>query len=394
MEAASSGELDVLASEAPLELRTAARLERWGAGRVFSVEIDREELDALRRHPSVRAVSVDEGGQGGLLESLPVIGANVVRDQGIDGRGITIAVLDTGIDTHHPDFAGRIVAERCFCDNLDGTGCCPGGATERAGAGSAEDDQGHGTHVAGIAAGGGANAPRGVAPMAKLVAVKVMDAQNRFRSFTQIFRALEWIANERLDVDVINMSLGSFAVFAPDQCRSAAVSVGLEPVVRRLRDRGVLITASTGNDGNTTGTWLPSCMDDVLGVGATYDTPGNHCGTVSNTPDDVACFTNSSGSMDLVAPGVSIFASQRGGGAITLTGTSMAAPHVAGTIALMKQAGGRSLSADFIRSVLAQTGKPVTDTRNSLTFPRIDAQAAVAATPAPPPGSRRRVVRP
>jgi subtilisin family serine protease len=383
-----------LTNEALLELRTARHLERWGAGGVFAVEVERDELDALRRDPRVRAVSVDEGGGGGLLESIPVIGANAVRAQGIDGRGVTIAVLDTGIDTGHPDFAGRIVAQRCFCDNLDGTGCCPGGAIASGGNGSAEDDHGHGTHVAGIAAGGGVSAPAGVAPAAKIVAVKVMDAANRFRSFTQIYRALEWIADARLDVNVINMSLGSDALFLPDKCGDTAMEIGLQPVIARLRDRGVLITVSTGNQGWTTRTALPACMDEVLGVGATFDAPGVHCGTSSPTADDVACFTNSSVSMDLLAPGDSIFASRRGGGGTLMSGTSMAAPHVAGTIALLKQAGGLSLSADLIRDLLTHTGTPVTDARNQLTFPRIDARAAVAATPPLPPGVRRRAVRP
>ncbi len=374
-------------------LRAATRVERWGDAPVFAAEIEREELSALRLDPRVRAVTIDEGGHGGLLESLPIIGANALRQQGIDGRGVTIAVLDSGIDRDHPDFAGRIVAERCFCDNLNGTGCCPSADVERAGPGAAEDDHGHGTHVTGIAAGGGAVAPAGVAPLANIVAVKVLDSENRFRSFTQIYRALEWIADQRLDVDVINMSLGSDALFFPGDCESAAIAIGLQPVIARLRSRGVLIAASTGNNGDFSSTWLPACMDEVLGVGATYDAPGNHCGTSSSTADDVTCFTNSSTSMDLLAPGDAISASARGGGSTTFSGTSMSAPHVAGTIALIKQMGGRSLAADFIQELLARTGTPVTDTRNQLTFPRIDALAAVAATPAPPRPSRRRAVR-
>lgn len=386
--------LVTLSSEAPLELRTARHMERWGAGGVFAVEIEREELDALRRDPRVRAVSLDEGGGGGLLESVPVIGANAVRSQGIDGRGVTIAVLDTGIDTRHPDFAGRIVAEHCFCDNLDGTGCCPGGTVERSGPGAAEDDHGHGTHVTGIAAGGGTSAPAGVAPAAMIVAVKVMDAANRFRSFTQIYHALEWIADQRLDVNVINMSLGSDRLYPPDECNASAMSIGLQPVMARLRARGVLITVSTGNQGSQADIPLPACMEEVLGVGATFDAPGVHCGTSSPSADDVACYTNSGVSMDLLAPGDLIFASRRGGGGTLMSGTSMAAPHVAGTIALLKQAGGLSLSADLIRDLLTHTGVPVTDPRNQLTFPRIDARAAVAATPPRPPGVRRRAVRP
>jgi len=365
------------------------RGKRWGRSPVFSVEIDRSELDALRNDPRVRAVTVDEGGRGGLRESIPIVGADVLHKQGIDGRGRTIAVLDTGIDTDHPDFAGRIIAEECFCDNIDGTGCCPGGAVRRSGPGAAEDDNGHGTHVAAIAAGGGTVAPPGVAPAAKIVAVKVMDAENRFRSFAQIYDALEWIADHRPDVDVINMSLGSFARYAPNQCAGVAISYGLQPVIARLRARGVLIAACSGNDGDTGAMWLPACMDEVVAVGATFDVPGPH-----GPSDSITSFTNSSASLDILAPGANITASRRGGGAVAYSGTSMATPHVAGTILLLRQVTGRIPTADFLQELLKRTGKPVTDTRNGLMFPRLDAQAALNEIPRNTPPSRRRAVRP
>ena len=374
-------------------LRTATDVEVWGEGPAFAAEIDRAELESLRRDPRVRAISIDEGGVGALMESVPLVGGDLVHAQGIDGRGATIAILDTGLDAAHRDFAGRIAAEQCFCDNLDGTGCCPGGDIERSGPGAAADDHDHGTHVAGIAAGAGAVAPMGVAPRANIVAVKVMDAQNRFRSFTQVYRALEWIADHRLDVDVINMSLGSSALFDPSQCDAAAIALGLQPLIARLRARGVLIAASTGNDGSPQGMSLPACMQEVLAVGATFDSAGNHCGVTSGNPDEVACFTNSNPAMDLLAPGSAIYASRRGGGGVTLSGTSMAAPHVAGTILLMKQVGGGSLAADTIENVLEQTGTPVTDARNQLTFPRLNTAAAVSATPRAIPPPRRRSVR-
>lgn len=358
------------------EAMSMPRMERWGDGSVFAADIDDSELAQLRSDPRIRAIDIDTGGSGGLEESLPLIGADVLHAQGIDGRGTVVAVLDSGIDTDHPDFAGRLWAEQCYCDNSDGSGCCPGGGHERSGPGAAEDDFGHGTHVSGIAAGAG-----GVAPGAFIVAVKVLDSKNRFSSFTQIFRALEYIADQRPEVDVINMSLGSDALFTQVECDHSAIGIGMAPVIHRLRERGVLIAAATGNTGSTNRTWIPACMQDVLGVGATYDAPGSHCNGVSTTADDVACFTNSSSSMDILAPGVSIRSSRIDGGLTTMSGTSMATPHVAGTILLMKQTGGRTLAADFIQETLESTGVPVEDTRNHLTFPRLNALAAVNATP-------------
>ncbi|MGZ5445855.1 MAG: S8 family peptidase [Thermoanaerobaculia bacterium] len=356
-------------------LERASDVEPWGDSAAFAAEIDRDDLDALRADPRVRAVAIDTGGSGGLAQSLPLIGADAVHMEGIDGRGTTVAVLDSGIDTDHPAFAGRIAGEACFCDNLDGTGCCPSADIVRTGPGSAEDDQGHGTHVSGIVL--------GVAPATNIVAVKVLDSANRFRGFTQIYRALEWIADHRPDVDAINMSLGSDALLTDDECGSYAIAWGMQPVIERLRARGVLIAASSGNNGVTDRMWLPACMAEVLGVGATYD-----------TRDDVATFTNSSPSLDLLAPGVSITSTARGGGTATFDGTSMAAPHVAGLIALVKQKAGRAFPSDSIHTILRDSGKPVLDTRNAITAPRIDALATIAATPRPPVTMpRRRSVR-
>lgn len=377
-------------------LSTATDVVPWGRGRAFAAEIERDELEALRLDPRVLAVSIDDGGKGALLESLPLVGVDAVRAQGFDGRGITVAVLDTGIDIANPDFAGRILAQQCFCDNNDGSGCCPNGESTQSGYASAADDNGHGTHVAGIIAGGGASAPAGVAPAANIVAVKVMDRDNSFRGFTQIYQALEWIALNRPDVRVINMSLGSHALFSTRECRTAAVAWGMAEVIATLRGRGVLITASSGNQSSITGTTLPACMGDVLGVGATYDAPGDYtvfCPAAAAHADQVTCFTNSTDSIDVVAPGAPIVASRRGGGSVSYSGTSMAAPHVAGALVLMQQVSGGKLPASTLESILKTTGKPVVDLRNGLAFPRLNVAAAIAATPRPVPAPRRRSVK-
>jgi subtilisin family serine protease len=362
-------------------LDSATDIEPWGRGPAFAAEIDSEELERLQNDPRVRAISLDRGGRAALMDSVPLVGANIVQAQGFDGRGVTVAVLDSGIDAGNADFAGRVTGQQCFCDNLDGSGCCPNGESIQSGPGAAQDDNGHGTHVSGIVAGNGATAPRGVAPGARLVAVKVLDQSGAFRSFTQVFRALEWIAAERPDVKVINMSFGSWLVYSPVDCEFAAIALGMHDVVAELRRRGVLITASSGNQSSIAGTTIPACMADVIGVGAS-----------SKLRDEVEGFTNSSTAIDLVAPGAVITATGRGGGFATMSGTSMAAPHIAGALALMHQVSGGTLTAEQSESILKSTGRPVIDSRNGLAFRRLDVVAAIAATPhspLPPPQKRR-----
>ncbi|HEY0143673.1 MAG TPA: S8 family serine peptidase [Thermoanaerobaculia bacterium] len=376
----------------------ATRLERWGRTPVFAAEVTAEELEALRSDPRVRAVDLDLGGSGALRQSVPLIQADIARANGYDGSGIVVAVLDTGIDRDHLDFTGRIVGEQCFCRNANGSGCCPGGEIEEAGPGAARDDNGHGTHVTGIIAAAGVTAPPGVAPGAQIVAVRVMDRFNRFDSITQIYRALEWILLHRPDVRVINMSLGTAARYPPETCGRTAAAWGLQPIIAELRRRGTLITASSGNDSSINATTMPACMQDVLGIGATYDMTGTFgseaCSEQVTKADTVACFSNSSESVDLLAPGARITSTAEGGGETTYVGTSMAAPHVAGAIALMTQKN-PFLKSDPIEHILKITGVAVIDARNALQFSRIDVAAAVAFVADPPPatGPKRRSVR-
>ena len=124
-----------------------------------------EGLKKLVRDYRVQKIDLDVPGHMALAESTVLIRARDVQAQGVTGAGVVVAVLDTGIDTHHPDLSDDLVGQQCFCTNADGvTGCCPGGKTEASGVGAAEDEQGHGTHVSGIITSGGRVAPRGVAP--------------------------------------------------------------------------------------------------------------------------------------------------------------------------------------------------------------------------------------
>lgn len=365
-------------------LQTARGIERWGRSGAFVAELERWELELLRRDPRVRAITPDTGGSGSLLESIPLVGGDIVAARGFDGRDVTVAILDSGIDLTNPDFAGRIVAQQCFCDNFS-LGCCPNRLSVQSGPGAAQDDNNHGTHVAGIIGGVGQSGPRGMAPGVKIVAVKVLDSSNSFASTTQIYRALEWIRDERPDVRVINMSLGTAVLFENEECQASAAAIGFQDVLAPLRARGVVIVASTGNNGDSARMQFPACAQSVLSVGATYDTAGPHryfgCEDGNAARDAIACFSNASVGLDLLAPGAVIRSARRGGGSATMVGTSMAAPHVTGALALMMQVSYGMLPVDQAERILKSTGVPITDARNGLTTPRLDVAAAVAATP-------------
>ena len=139
---------------------------------VFAAEIDAQALAQLRAHPAVRRIDLDSGGSGSMFEARPLAKIDAVNGLGLTGAGQTIAVIDSGIARNHLDFSGRIVAEQCFCSSSSGGGgCCPNGSATQSGVGSANDDNGHGTNVTGIAAAGGAISMRGAAPAVNIVAV-------------------------------------------------------------------------------------------------------------------------------------------------------------------------------------------------------------------------------
>lgn len=338
-----------------------------------------EGLKKLVRDYRVQKIDLDIPGQMALAESTELIRARDVQASGITGAGVVVAVFDTGIDSDHPDLVDDIVGQQCFCTNADGTGCCPGGRTEASGAGAAEDEQGHGTHVAGIITSGGRVAPRGVAPDADIVAVRVLDKTGAAASSTQLMKAFDWIINTQRSVKIVNTSLvfGSF----PGQCDAAsAFTSGLAQAVNTLRARGTLTVSSAGNSGNKSEIGAPACLAGAIAVGAVYDanigTISFGCTDGSTASDKVTCFSNSSAAIDLLAPGAAITSSGMGGGVAGFAGTSQAAPHVAGALALMMQAK-PSAAVNDLENALKGSGRPITDPGNGVTATRIDVKNAI-----------------
>jgi hypothetical protein len=288
-----------------------------------------------------------------------------------------VAVIDTGIDPTQTDLADSIVAQHCFAHG----GCPPTGSDEGE---SALDENGHGTHVAGIITGNGATAPRGVAPDAGIVAVRVFDggAYPTARD-DDIIAAIDWVVanKERLNVQVINLSLGNEHYLYDHECDNVSETLrGYAEAISRARQAGIIVFAASGNSGDASHVSYPACISGAVSVGSVYDSEGFFHSSVCSdemSPDKVSCFSNGGPLLDLLAPGVEIRSTAMGNGAMELTGTSMSTPHASALAALLLEEDGH-LTPEQIETVLRQTGIPITDSRaQSQQTPRIDAYAAV-----------------
>ncbi len=207
------------------------------------------------------------------------------------GKGVNVAVLDTGIDYTHPDL--KPVYKGGF-NVIDSTK-------------TPLDDHGHGTHVAGtIAAFKDLKGVVGVAPEVNLYAVKVLDS-NGSGKYSWIVSGIEWAVNNKMKV--INMSLGS-------RYPSEAIKLAVEQAYKA----GIVIVCAAGNDGGAVN--YPAAYPWAIAVSA------------SDLSDRIASFSSRGKEIAFIAPGVSVYSTYKGGGYKTLSGTSMAAPHVAGLAAL------------------------------------------------------------
>ncbi|MEU8286807.1 S8 family serine peptidase [Micromonospora sp. NPDC048905] len=274
-----------------------------------------------------------------LDHSVPQIGAPAAWAAGFTGTGVSVAVLDTGVDATHPDLAGKVAEARNFTEVPE-----------------ARDMIGHGTHVASTIAGTGAASGgkyRGVAPDATLLDGKVCEDQGCTDS--AILAGMQWAAVEK-KAAVVNMSLSGWDTPEVDP---------LEEAVQTLTAQtGTLFVLAAGNDGSDGSVGSPASADAGLAVGAVdrddelaeFSSRGPRVGDEALKPD-------------ITGPGVDIVAARSATGVIgdpvgdryvTLSGTSMATPHVAGSAALLAQQhpGWR---ADRLKATLMAAAKPHPD---------------------------------
>jgi subtilisin family serine protease len=287
----------------------------------------------------VAKVWLDGPVHASLDQSVPQTKAPQAWELGFTGKGVTVAILDSGIDNDHPDLQGAVVAERNFITGGD----------------EARDGLGHGTHVAGIVTGSGAASGgryRGMAPDAVLLDGKVLDDEGTGTE-SSLIAGMEWAAAQ--DARIVNMSISTWNA-----------SDGTDPVSLALNrlstDDGPLFVVAAGNNGSSPfSVGSPGAADAALTVGA-VDSEGRTAEFSSRGPraGDVAL------KPDIAAPGVGIVSARATGTEpeepvgehyARMSGTSMAAPHVAGAAALLAQLRPTWTPAQ-LKAVLTSTASP------------------------------------
>ncbi len=340
----------------------------------LALEVGPAALGVLRTSPHVASIREDQANVPSLQESNSIVEAQAVWPQA-RGSAQMVAVLDTGLDNTHPFLGGRVTSEACFasdesCFSGQDSGHGPGASLP-----CAHADCKHGMHVAGIVAGFESDAYSGIAPSAQIVSVRVF-RDDVTASDSDVLRGLEHVYNLRtingFPIASVNMSLGSGIGYDRSACDS--VFDDYKEVIDNLIVKGVSTVVASGNDGFVDAMNSPACLSNVISVGNT--TKPSMLGDPA--PESVNTSSNSAAFLDLLAPGTGIQSSVLGGKKDTLSGTSMAAPHVAGAIALLKELVPYARQ-DYFLWILRATGQPVTDGRNNVTTPRIRIGAAVKA---------------
>lgn len=391
---------------APAQTSLLARMSHYNISSVrrfkyipsLAMTVDFSALERLFQDPDVLIIEEDKFSKPTLGQSVPLIGSEVAWSQGYSGADQAIAILDTGVDKTHTFLEGKVVSEACYSAKDDSIGVhslCPGGVTESTSVGSGIPCEmtfdswqscSHGTHVAGIAAGKGTGFS-GVAKDANIIAIKTftrVDASvcgedtDCYFSFDSdniagLERVYELSQSGQHKIASANLSLGGELPYYGDNCDEN--NLNFKYIIDKLRNIGIPTIIASGNDGSSTAINHPACISTAISVGSTDD------GSNGTTVDSVSSFSNSSPALDLLAPGQWIQSAIPDFSFLDKTfenfnGTSMAAPHVAGAWAVLKSKAATA-SVDQIFSALKTTGKSITDSRNNLTRPRIQIDAAL-----------------
>ena len=311
------------------------RLKKAKTINTLVLKLDSEEFNKLRENPDIEYIEKDfpvkitsigkiMPDTDNIIKSsqtipwgISAIGANLSLADKYDGKGIKIAVLDTGV-SEHPDLKVK-----------DGISFIDGNV-------SYVDDNGHGTHVVGtIAALDNKFGVVGVAPKSDIYAVKVLD-ENGNGTYSQIVEGIEWAIEN--NINIISMSFGGIED-----------SKALHDIIIQANQKGILLVAAAGNEGSGDETeTYPALYSEVISVGAVTQT------------NNRASYSSTGSELDIVAPGDNILSTTTGGAFGVLSGTSMAVPHVTGAVAAI-WANNTKLFNSEIKDILYQSVTPIGD---------------------------------
>jgi subtilisin-like proprotein convertase family protein len=346
----------------------------------------RDAAIALARRPDVRWITLDgvkRPTQGSPQDAQLLIHSDQANALGFTGNGLAVAVVDTGVDYGVAPLGGggfpngKVIGGTDIADkDADPMDC-----------------DGHGTEVSSVVAGGNS-----VAPAAKIVAVKVFPSKTPDNasckdtaSDSDIIQGVNYSVSNRtafgVPIAAINLSLGGeWEDGLPHgycDTEEPAYSIAFDAATAA----GIVVVVSAGNGGATNAISVPACIASAVSVGAVYpdvharvswlnDSGGVQCTDAPTAPDMIVCFSDSNSNLSVYAPGAFWQVTNKGGGSDVFHGTSASAPAVSGAIALLRQAR-PDLSPGAVVGLLRATGKPILDSRNGVTTPRIDTLAAV-----------------
>lgn len=342
------------------------------------LDVDSRGLDELLAREDVVGVYSKNYIVASMSEVVGIVNSTASNNLQIDslnltGSGQIVCVIDSGVNFSHLDLIGKNAS--CVVD------CYDKACVENC---SVSDDNGHGTHVAGIV--GASGGLTGVAPNVSLIGVKILGSDGGGSgNDNDLPNAVDYCVSA--GADVISMSLGTVSLYSSN-CDAVGGIGPWKTAIDSAVGAGIAVVAASGNDASTTGISAPACLSNAIPVGDTYDANvggliwgGGTCTDATTALDQIVCHANRNSLVKLFAPGALVNSTWYAGGYAEEGGTSMATPVVSGAIAILKQyfnLSSQSFTPGEIEDVLNDTGKIIYDLAGSgLNFSRVDVYEAL-----------------